>query len=60
MPSQAEKRKGEVVSLEREYLVCPQCGVGFFPLDEELGLLDSRLSPDLIAKLERLIPSPPE
>ena len=26
---------GRVVELERTYGTCPQCGTGFFPLDEE-------------------------
>jgi len=35
----------EAVKLTRMYGTCPQCGAGFFPLDEELGLLSGRLTP---------------
>jgi hypothetical protein len=31
--------------LERRYEVCPKCGLGFFPLDEELELLPGHLPP---------------
>ena len=36
---------GEAVKLTRTYGACPGCGVGFFPLDEELGLLGGGLTP---------------
>ena len=36
---------GEAVKLTRTYGIYPQCGVGFFPLDEELGLVSGGLTP---------------
>src|SRR6185437_10133433 len=36
---------GEAVKLTRTYGTCPQCGQGFFPLDEQLGLLSSGVTP---------------
>jgi YgiT-type zinc finger domain-containing protein len=36
---------GEEVKLKRAYAVCPSCGEGIFPLDEELELLPGGLSP---------------
>jgi hypothetical protein len=36
---------GEAVKLTRMYGTCPACGVGFFPLDEVLGLLSGELTP---------------
>lgn len=38
-------RGGQEVELEREYGVCPKCGQGIFPLDEELELLPGALTP---------------
>jgi hypothetical protein len=35
----------EAVKLIRTYGTCPACGVGFFPLDEQLGLLGGWLTP---------------
>jgi YgiT-type zinc finger domain-containing protein len=45
---------GREVALERSYGVCPACGAGFFPLDEELALLPGNLSPHLQEQLVRL------
>jgi RNase P subunit RPR2 len=36
---------GENVTLSRTYGMCPKCGEGLFPLDEELGLLPGHLAP---------------
>ena len=36
---------GQSVELRRGRGVCPACGAGFFPLDEELGLLPGTLTP---------------
>src|SRR5438105_11290296 len=36
---------GEAVKLTRTYGTCPACGVGFFPLDEQLGLGSAGLTP---------------
>src|SRR5438132_2514445 len=36
---------GEAVKLTRTYGTCPACGVGFFPLDEELGLGSGGVTP---------------
>jgi hypothetical protein len=36
---------GEAVKLTRTSGTCPACGVGFFPLDEQLGLLSGGLPP---------------
>ena len=36
---------GEAVKLTRTYGACSACGGGFFPLDEELGLLSGGLTP---------------
>ncbi|MEO6892299.1 MAG: ISKra4 family transposase [Ktedonobacteraceae bacterium] len=36
---------GKDVRLSRSYGTCPQCGSGFFPLDEELDLPSSGLTP---------------
>ncbi len=36
---------GKTVKLTRTYGTCPVCEVGFFPLDEELGLLSGGLTP---------------
>jgi predicted RNA-binding Zn-ribbon protein involved in translation (DUF1610 family) len=43
----------QTVELERSYGVCPGCGTGFFPLDEELALVPGTLTPNL---LEDLVP----
>ena len=40
--------------LKRSYGVCPTCKVGFFPLDDELGLVPGSLTPNLQASLTRL------
>jgi hypothetical protein len=45
---------GEAVQLTRTYGTCPACGVGFFPLDEELGLLSGGLTPRAEETLVRL------
>ncbi len=37
----------QTLQLQRSYVVCPHCQVGFFPLDEELGLLGGHLTPRL-------------
>ena len=50
---------GEAVKLTRTYGACPQCGVGFFPLDEELGLLSGGLTPrgeETLARLASWMP----
>jgi predicted RNA-binding Zn-ribbon protein involved in translation (DUF1610 family) len=44
----------QAVHLKRSYAVCPQCGEGFFPLDEELGLVPGQLTPRLQESLTRL------
>src|SRR5579864_5325540 len=36
---------GEAVKLTRTYGTCPACGVGFFPLDEQLGLGSAGVTP---------------
>ncbi len=45
---------GEEIVLERSYGVCPKCGVGIFPLDEELQLLRGGLTPRLEEELTHL------
>ena len=40
-----ETREGREIELEREYGVCPKCGQGIFPLDEELEILPGKLTP---------------
>ena len=40
-----QTRGGREMKLEREYGVCPKCGQGIFPLDEELELLPGMLTP---------------
>ncbi|MBU2447626.1 MAG: ISKra4 family transposase [Bacteroidetes bacterium] len=47
-------RGGRVVEIEREYGVCPKCGQGIFPLDEELELLPGGLTPRGHENLVRL------
>ena len=50
---------GEAVKLTRTYGTCPACGVGFFPLDEELGLLSGGLTPrgeELLVRLSAWMP----
>lgn len=39
-----QTRGGREIELEREYGVCPECGQGIFPLDEELKLLPGKLT----------------
>ena len=36
---------GQQVTIKRTYGTCPQCGAGFFPLDEELAFLPGTLAP---------------
>ena len=36
------------------YVVCPACGAGFFPLDDELELLPGSLRPNLQEDLVHL------
>ena len=36
---------GQQVEVERTYVSCPQCGGGFFPLDQELQVPDGHLLP---------------
>lgn len=45
---------GEQVEIKRTYGTCPQCGQGLFPLDEELGLTSSDLTPHAQEGLVRL------
>jgi hypothetical protein len=47
-------RGWQEVELVREYGVCPQCGRGIFPLDEELELLPGKLTPQAHEELVRL------
>ena len=50
------------IELRRSRGVCPACGAGFFPLDEELGLLPGTLTPSLAedaALLGSLVPFTP-
>ncbi len=42
------------VRLTRAYLVCPGCGTGIPPFDEQLGLVPGRFSPRLIEGVVRL------
>ena len=42
------------LKLERSYGECPTCGAGFFPLDDELGLLSGALTPSLQEDATRL------
>jgi hypothetical protein len=44
----------QAVRLRRDYVVCPSCGAGLFPLDEELALPRGPLSPRLEEGLVRL------
>ena len=44
-PRWIQTNGGEAVKLTRTYGTCPQCEVGFFPLDEELGLVSGGLTP---------------
>jgi hypothetical protein len=44
----------QTIHLEREYAVCPTCGVGLFPLDEELALLPGAYRPRLQESVVRL------
>jgi hypothetical protein len=39
------------VQIARGYYYCPACKVGFFPLDEQLGLEDTRYSPSVVREL---------
>lgn len=43
----------QMVRLKRRYGVCPTCGAGFFPLDEELELLAGSLTPSLFVDYHR-------
>jgi hypothetical protein len=45
---------GEAIKLKRTYGTCPQCGQGFFPLDEQLGLRDAGMTPRAEERLVRL------
>jgi hypothetical protein len=50
---------GEAIKLTRTYGTCPECGVGFFPLDEELGLVSGGLTPrgeEVLARLSTWMP----
>ena len=47
-------RGGNEVEIERGYGVFPECGQGFFPLDEELELLPGSLTPRAHKNLVRL------
>jgi len=44
----------QVLQLVRSYGVCPTCGAGFFPLDDELELLEGALTPSLQEDLVHL------
>ena len=46
--------EGREIELERDYGVCPKCGQGIFPLDEELELLPGKLTPSGDERLVRL------
>src|SRR5947209_7461593 len=45
---------GQAVKLRRTYGTCPACGGGFFPLDEQLGLVSGGLTPRAEETLVRL------
>ncbi len=45
---------GQAVQVTRTYGTCPACGEGFFPLDEQLGLLAGGLTPRAEETLVRL------
>jgi hypothetical protein len=45
---------GEAIKLRRPYGTCPQCGEGFFPLDEQLGLRSRGVTPRAEETLARL------
>ncbi|MEO7021264.1 MAG: hypothetical protein ABI234_13995 [Ktedonobacteraceae bacterium] len=45
---------GQQVKIERKYGTCPQCGQGIFPLDKELELDSSDLTPHAQERLVRL------
>jgi hypothetical protein len=47
-------RGNQPVRLRRSYAVCPTCGVGLFPLDEELDLGPGAFSPYLVESIARL------
>jgi len=44
----------QMVTLRRSYGRCPECGHGFFPLDEELGLLPGGYTPQIQEAMTRL------
>ena len=45
---------GQALELVREYVRCPRCGQGFFPLDRELELLDGEYTPQVYGWMARL------
>jgi hypothetical protein len=47
-------QQNQVLQLERSYGVCPTCGAGNFPLDDELELLPGALTPSLQEDLVHL------
>src|SRR6266566_3951852 len=50
---------GQEVEVERTYVTCPQCGGGFFPLDQELQVPDRHLLPhaqDTLVSLSSELP----
>jgi hypothetical protein len=44
----------QTVELNRSYGSCPKCGVSYFPLDEELGLLPGHYTPTLQESMVRI------
>lgn len=51
---QLTTHQDQIVRSARSYGVCPACGAGFFPLDDELALLPGALTPSLQEDLVRL------
>ncbi len=53
-PRQVKTQGNHIVTFERQYGICPACGTGFFPLDEQLAWLPGCLTPHLHEGLVRL------
>lgn len=58
-PRTLQTHGGQALTLTRQYGVCPACGAGLFPLDDELGLLPGSLPPRLAETLVRLSTTQP-